>query len=188
MNKVKIIIVVILAFLLGYIIKPLAPNINNKKIQNSPTVSPTKIVTPTDFPSPEEEVKSLIVKFEDLQKARNSDVLKLFTPSASKEEADSYSFLMALDLPVHDAPRLFATAGFAYKVTGYSVNSILKTDQGFRVEVEETRASYDNMTTGGWVNTGKKIYVFELVRNGNLWVDKYYPKNGTSGKYDGFYH
>jgi len=135
--------------------------------------------------TPEEEAKSLVIKFEDLQKKRNSDVLKLFTPSASKEEADTYSFLMALDLE-NSSPRLFKTAGFGYKVIEYKLGSILKAEKGFRVEVEEARSSYDN-TGGGWVNVGKKVYVFELVHiGGNIMVDKYYPKDGNHGKYDGF--
>jgi hypothetical protein len=186
---VKVIVIVVLAFLAGYAVRPLTPNINNKKIQNSPTVSPTAVVTPTDFPTQEEEAKSLIVKFEDLQKARNPDVLKLFIPSASKEDADSFSFLMALDIAgssYTSYPRLFSTAGFGYRVNDYKINNLVVADRKAHVEVEESRSLYNN-ATAQW-NDYKNIYVFELVRNGNFWIDKYYPKNGTNGKYDGFYH
>ncbi|OIO15213.1 hypothetical protein COV53_01500 [Candidatus Gottesmanbacteria bacterium CG11_big_fil_rev_8_21_14_0_20_37_11] len=184
MNKVWVLIIVILAFFVGYTTKSLIKT--TEKTPNNPIALPSKVVTPTDFPSSEEVAKSVVIKFEDLQKVRNSDILKLFTPSSSNDEADTYSFLLALDLE-NSSPRLFKTAGFGYKVTEYKLGSILKAERGFRVEVEETRSSYDNMG-GGWVDDGKKIYVFELVQiGGNVMIDKYYPKKGNNGKYDGFY-
>jgi hypothetical protein len=175
---------ILLAFILGFTIKPQTTNLEAGNKTETPL--PSQEVTKTNLSTPEESVKTVVMQFENLQKARNADVLKLFTPSASPIEAEAYSSLVALDLPVHESPRLFMTAGYGYKLSEYTIREILKTDAGYRAEVEESRSSYDN-TSGGWVENPKKIYLFELVNMGtNVMVDKYYPKNGKNGKYEGF--
>lgn len=180
-------IVAVLAFVLGYYFRGTIPS--SGKIATIPTQIEEQTVStsPTAFPTDKEAITTLVNKFEDYQKKRDSDILELFTPTRSPEEANALSFLLASDLPVSDAPRLFMTANFGYKLTDYKIQKITDSQQRRIVEIEEDRSGYDN-TSGKWISLGKKLFELEIVQNGpNFMVDKYHVKNGKNGKYDGFY-
>lgn len=130
--------------------------------------------------------RSVVTNFENLQKARNYDVLKLFTPATSPDDISAFSFIMALDLPGDTFPRLYTTAGFGYRVIGFQINSITPTKQGFNVSVSESREYHSNIS-GQWEGGAPNNYVFELINVGNeLMIDKYYPSSDSNGKYTGF--
>lgn len=179
-----IIVITFLAFILGYYAKTL---INDKGISQTGKQNISSIsTTPASLLSPKDEAKSVITEFEELQKARNSDILNLFTPPSSPQEASDYSFLMALDLPSPSSPRLYKTAGFSYRSNEYEIVNIETTKEGFRAVVEEERQDFDN-TDGRWSSSHKKTYVLELVKVGiNIMIDKYYPLDGKGEKYEGF--
>lgn len=185
MKNVVIIILFVFFFIAGYFVR--SGTIKQEtNISLIPSVTP--VAKPTTILTEEESSLNLVKTFEEYQKQRNAiDILKLFTPSTSPQEAKEYVFLMALDLPVPDFPRLYSTAGFGYKTTEYKILKTNTPDQKKVVEVEESRSMHDN-TTGQWSNIEKKVYIFELEQVGfNNMIAKYYPKEEVAGKYKGFY-
>lgn len=157
-----------------------------------------KIISPNTSPNTEEEeIKSLVTRFEKYIQDRNvQGLVSLFTPSETKDEIASYRNLMGQD-PDVGSPRLFNNVTSNFIITNWKISRreypdnkelITKDNNKYFVIVEETRKNWCNADpcagTYSFENTG--LYVFEIVNSNSNWmVDRYYLMNQNNSRNGG---
>ena len=145
--------------------------------------SANKTVVLEQTQTPFQQAMGVVDQFENYQKLRNGNkVMRLFTPPISITDKSNYEFIMAQDYKSSE-PRLFTTSGLGYYLISYKITNITQLDNLIKVEVNETRKIWSNVT-GKYEDPSTDKRVFELVsKNGKYLVNKYY-RAGYIDKYD----
>ena len=132
------------------------------------------------------EIFSLISKFENLQREKNtSEVLGLFTPPQDGNDIETELFFSGKKTGV---PGLYRNVTTNFNLIDYKIisgpNPIENMTNTCVVNVEEQISSYSNTPPIGYQDPITSKVSFEVTRQGTLWkIDRYYLTGKTAGKY-----
>jgi len=137
----------------------------------------------------QKNIEAFIDVFYKYQQNREVDnLLGMFTPPSNQQEQDDLDFLLGKDYANGDKnslPRLFSTQGYSYKVIGYYIRDISKSNENINVSLDEMRAFYSGGESVGYTSKNVDLGLEIMQATDGLKIVSYTHKLKV-GKYEGF--